>query len=138
MSFSIRTTVNLLLTTPVYIAVIVNVGSRRHGWPNSRPVQFTSGKNIPVPIKQKGGWATGTVWAFWRREKSLAHAGIRNPDHPACGPVFTLTTPSWFPLSQLPVILKYLGQLSLEGNCNTLRFSLDRHTNQYTHLNCLY
>jgi hypothetical protein len=43
-----------------------------------------------------------------KREKSLARAGIRNPGHPARDLVCTLTTSSWFPLFQVPIILKNL------------------------------
>jgi hypothetical protein len=43
---------------------------------------------------------------IWRREKSIARFGIRNPDHPARGLDSILTTSSRFPLSQVLVILK--------------------------------
>jgi len=35
-----------------------------------------------APVEQEAGWALDPVWTFWRREKSLAHAGIRCTDRP--------------------------------------------------------
>jgi len=29
---------------------------------------------IPEPVKQEAGWATETIWSFWRTEKTLAFA----------------------------------------------------------------
>jgi hypothetical protein len=34
---------------------------------------------------EEAGWATGSVWTFWRREKSLISAGIRIPGREARG-----------------------------------------------------
>jgi hypothetical protein len=73
-------------------------------------------ERTPVPIKQEGGWVTGTVWAFWRREKSLARAGIRNPDHPARG-LFSILD-YIIPVPFTPGT-NNLKQMSLGGNCNT-------------------
>jgi hypothetical protein len=35
----------------------------------------------PVPVEQKAGWAPKPIWAFWRREKSLASATIQPQPH---------------------------------------------------------
>jgi hypothetical protein len=32
------------------------------------------GKEQPIPIEQETGWAPQLIWAFWRRDKSLAAA----------------------------------------------------------------
>jgi hypothetical protein len=54
-------------------------------------------KTSPVPIEYEAWWALKPVWAFWRREKSLAPARIRNPDHPARSLVTipTEVSPEW-------------------------------------------
>ena len=37
-------------------------------------------ERTPVPIEWTAGWAPQQVWKFWRREKYLVPAGIRNSD----------------------------------------------------------
>jgi hypothetical protein len=45
-------------------------------WSVSRPGRFTPGKDPPVPIGYKVGWAPKPVWTLWSREK---YAGRRTP-----------------------------------------------------------
>jgi hypothetical protein len=47
---------------------------------------------IPLPLKQKPGWARVPVWAFWRSEKSFVPTRISTPDHPDSGIDAILTT----------------------------------------------
>jgi hypothetical protein len=60
--------------------LILDLGTR---W--RRVVNFTSqtlyslGKTS-VPNEQEAGFAPEPVWTFWRREKSVATAGIQTPD----------------------------------------------------------
>jgi len=63
------------------IALLFQDLGARKGWAVSstlRPL-FTPGKD-PVPIVQKAGWASGSVWTGG---KSRPLTGIRSPDRPA-------------------------------------------------------
>jgi hypothetical protein len=43
-------------------------------WPTSLSGQFTAHKPLEetsVPIEQEAGWAPGSFWTIWRRERSL-------------------------------------------------------------------
>jgi len=53
-------------------------------------------KGAPVPTEYEPGWALQLFWMFWKREKTLAPAGIWTMDYPASSLVTVLTT-----LSQL-------------------------------------
>jgi hypothetical protein len=44
---------------------------------------FSLEKELQLPIEQEPGWAPGLLWAFWRREESLAPDGDQIPDRPA-------------------------------------------------------
>jgi len=46
-----------------------------HGQPHA-PAALLAGKNFPLPIEQGAEWTPERVWAFWRRDKSLAPAVI--------------------------------------------------------------
>lgn len=41
------------------------------------------GKELPLSIEHEVGWVSELVWMCWRRETSLAIAGIHTPDHKA-------------------------------------------------------
>jgi hypothetical protein len=69
------------------------------------PVTLLPGNNSGTD-KTGGSMGHRDGVGIWRREKSLARPGIRNPDHSAHGLESMLATPSRFPLSQEPVILK--------------------------------
>ena len=48
-------------------------------------------ERTPLRIEQPG-WAKSRSVGWWKREKSLIHAVIRNPDRPACSLVTILPT----------------------------------------------
>jgi hypothetical protein len=52
-----------------------------------------------VPTEKDGGIAPEPVWTFWRRDKSVAPAGIWTPDRPVRSLVAIPTTLSQFPAS---------------------------------------
>jgi hypothetical protein len=64
---------------------------KRYGWLNAfltsaldgneqhkhnTPVTLLLGKEPLLSIGYKAGWAPKSIWALWRRDKHLAHAGI--------------------------------------------------------------
>ena len=40
------------------------------------PVTLTMDKEHPILLEEECGWAPEPVWTFWRRDQSLAPAGI--------------------------------------------------------------
>jgi hypothetical protein len=59
-------------------SLILNLGTKLRWLVSLTPRQiYPLWKNTPVPIKLEAGWIPDATWTFWRRDKSLAHAGIR-------------------------------------------------------------
>jgi hypothetical protein len=47
------------------------------------PTALSQKKDHPVAIEWEADWWPERVWAFWRGQKSVATAGVRNQDRPA-------------------------------------------------------
>jgi hypothetical protein len=64
-------------------------------WWTSRPGRFTHGEEPRFRLSRRlDVWALQPVWTIWRREKSIAPAGMRTPDRPARSMVaITLRSP---------------------------------------------
>lgn len=83
-------------TAEVYLHAFL--ASALDGGVNFTPRPLYPRKRNQVPTEQDTGCAPETVWAFWRREKSLDLAGIRSLDYPAHILVTILTELSRFKL----------------------------------------
>ena len=63
------------------------------------PGSFTCGQRTLVPTQQEAGWATVSVWKFWRGKKNiLSQAGNSIPDCPAHSVVNILIVLTWHSL----------------------------------------
>ena len=66
--------------------------SMMHGQANIKSVvKCTPRENNPGPTGQEAGWASESVWTFWKGDKSPAPTAIQIPDRPARSLVTTPT-----------------------------------------------
>ena len=75
---------------------ILNLTSRC-GWVVSfLPWPLYPWQRTPVPIKQEDGWTPESVWAFYRKEKSIYTAGVWTPCRPHSHAITVSTKPTNF------------------------------------------
>ena len=70
----------------VQLQHIRNLALEGGGWWTPSSGRSALGKE-PSPILLEAGRAPQLVWAAWRKEKSLAPAGIQKPNRPSRSPV---------------------------------------------------
>ena len=58
--------------------LILTLGTRERS-----VVKCTPRGNNPRPTEQEAGWASESVWTYWKGDKSPAPTAIRTPDRPA-------------------------------------------------------
>ena len=86
---AIKTYNGIKIQLQSFITLVLDTGL----WSASHSGRFISwGNRPPTSTEQETGWAPEHVWSFRDREKSLACAGTRNPDCPACSLLTILTT----------------------------------------------